>query len=86
LIGFANVTIIKIKHKPPTKFSESQDFFYASTGIEQTLQAIKKLKRSILEHSLEDKIIWEWLQTFDITSLSSIRYQGWAPNRTYYYF
>lgn len=78
---------------------------------EQTLQAIKKLKRSIpmytgislegeqfetgrmtvlrrslqdiFEHSLEDKTIWEWLQTFDITSLSSMRYQGWAPNRTY---
>ena len=38
------------------------------------MTVLRRSLQDIFEHSLEDKTIWEWLQTFDITSLSSMRY------------
>ena len=48
-----------------------------------TSEAIKKKKKKIFEHALDDEHIWEWLRNFNPHSLRKMKYRGWAPNRPF---
>lgn len=56
------------------------------TGKQFETGKMTVLRRSLLdvfEHSVENRVIWRWLQNFDIKYLSAMKYKGWAPNRPY---
>ena len=47
------------------------------------MTVLRRSLQDIYEHSLEDETIWKWLRSFDINTLRTMKYRGWAPNRPY---
>lgn len=47
------------------------------------MTVLRRSLQDVFEHSLEDTTIWKWLREFDINSLRTMKYRGWAPNRPY---
>lgn len=47
------------------------------------ITVLRRSLQDVFEHSIENIVIWRWLQNFDIMFLSTLRYRGWAPNRPY---
>lgn len=84
-------TIKEIKAQTIQKIKEIKKGIpmYSGMFLEEGLFETGKitvLRRSlddIFEHSLDDEAIWRWLQSFNINSLRTMKYKGWAPNRTY---
>ena len=44
---------------------------------------LRRSFQDVFEHALEDESIWRWLREFDLNSLRTMKYQGWAPCRPY---
>ncbi|MBQ3709954.1 MAG: hypothetical protein II887_04540 [Bacteroidales bacterium] len=47
------------------------------------MTVLRRSLQDVFEHSVENRVIWLWLQNFDIKFLSAMKYKGWAPNRPY---
>ena len=47
------------------------------------MTVLRRSLQDIFEHMVEDERINRWLLSFDIHSISMMRYRGWAPNRPY---
>ena len=47
------------------------------------MTVLRRSLQDIFEHALEDESIWRWLREFDVNSLRTMKYRGWAPSRPY---
>lgn len=72
--------IKKAKRKIPMYTGISLENKQFETG---RITVLRRSLQDIYEHMVEDENINRWLQTFDIRSLSKMKYRGWAPNRPY---
>lgn len=54
----------------------------SSRFVTGRITVLRRTLTDILEHAVEDETICLWLQTFRIESFKTMRYKGWANNRT----
>lgn len=47
------------------------------------MTVLRRSLQDVFEHALEDKSIWKWLREFDLNSLKTMKYRGWAPCRPF---
>ena len=86
-----NNTINKIRVQTIREIKEKKKNIPSYTGVSLTgnqfesgkMTVLRRSLQDVFEHSLDDTTIWQWLRSFDINSLQSMRYKGWAPNRPY---
>ena len=71
--------IKKIKQKIPAYIGVNLKSCRFVTG---RITVLRRTLTDILEHAVEDETICLWLQTFRIESFKTMKYKGWANNRT----
>ena len=79
------------KAKASAAIKEAKKQIPAYTGISvegnnfetRKMTVLRKSLQDIFEHGLEYGDVCRWLQSFDVESLKSMQYKGWASNRPY---